>query len=127
MCIRPDIVYVVSEDVMHGFLDLLDEGYFEGSRSFFNACTARAADESRKGQWAQARMWRTVRDFGARVFCSPLSAIEVNGTLLRQLEPPCNVREDDLIRLYIGDPRTPAHVPGQGAITKEAMDKLYAA
>jgi hypothetical protein len=128
MCLRPDIVYVVSRAVYATYLMLEHQGLHGHSVGFYTHCEAAEADAVAQGDESRAEIWRQVLDFGTRHCCSPLSAVELAGepagaTLY---ESPMTVAAGDRVRVHIGNPRNPPHVPGQQAVTPASMRPVNA-
>lgn len=119
MCMRPDICYVVSPVVWLESRRLEAEGLAGMTRKFFAFCDQRIEEAEAMGDSEVASHWRQVCDFEMRHACSPLSPVEADG--VRVWETEVSVPDDELIRLYIANPRNPEHVPGQAGITQTSM------
>lgn len=119
MCLRPDIVYVVRRAVYATYLMLEESGFHGHSVGFYNRCEEAEAAAAAENDGPRAQIWREVQDFGIRHCCSPLSAVEVGGQQV--YASPMPTGSAPVIRLYIGNPRNPAHCPGQAGITAEVM------
>ncbi len=112
MCIRPDIIYVVSQAVYDEAINLL-ETYGPLSNGYHNYCE----DQIKSSTTEEVRHhWEMVDDFGLRACCSPLSSIEVNGVITHRDDTAKNMCDDQRTRLVIGDPDTPPHIDGQANI-----------
>jgi len=117
MCLRPDIVYVVSMAVYDSYLALLEEHLYPDSVGYHEGCDEQVEAADQAGDAERLRHWRLVKDFATRYGCSPLSAIEVDGEIYHQIELPHPVPDANLIRVVIGDPRNPPHEHQQPKIT----------
>ncbi len=119
MCLRPDIVYVVPRAVYATYYLLEQQGFHGSTNGFHTHCEKALRLARASGDTALVTLWEQVLDFGTRHGCSPLSAVEIEGTEV--YESPMPVAAEHRLRLYIGNPANPPHEPGQSAITRERL------
>ena len=109
MCLRPDIVYIISSAVYDSYLALLEDFKFPDSVGYHDACDKLIETAAQSDDAGELRHWQLVKDFATRYGCSPLSAIEVDGHIYRQIELPEPIPNASLIQVVIGDPCNPPH------------------
>lgn len=80
----PDLVFVVSGDVWRDFKRLREETGDALCNGFDDACVRNIRAAIKAGDPAQARHWKTVKTFGTEYGLSWVSAVEVDGELIRE-------------------------------------------
>lgn len=128
MCIRPDIVYVVSKAVATEYMELSQREipkvglakalyskdmklmYWGDSSAYQQYCHDKQANAKTDDE---RKHWEMVADFGLRVCCSPLSSVEVEGEMMHRDEAALDLDDDERTRLVIGAADLPKHHPGQ--------------
>ena len=88
--LRPDVVFVVTGPVWRDFEALRARWEEPLCLGFDQDCAARIRQAVREGDPERARHWRAVRDLAACYGVSWVSAVEVDGELLREApRQPC--------------------------------------
>lgn len=82
--LRPDLVFVVSGDVWRDFRRLRDEWGDALCNGFDDACVRNIRAAIKAGDPARARHWKTIKSFGETYGLSWVSAVEVDGELIRE-------------------------------------------
>ncbi len=120
MCLRPDIIYVVTQPVWDDFVALRDIWLWPDSGGFFDACEAHCARAREASDQDAERHWLMVQELAVRYGCSPLSGVEIDGkSFWEDPKPGFRPEHYTLIRLVIGDPDNPPHEHGQWNIVPE--------
>ncbi len=130
MCLRPDIVYVITQPIHDDWKAFIEKTGLHGDTVGFNNHWTALIKAAEEGNEQQAAHWRLVQDFGKRMACSPLSGIEIDGKIEREFvieENHWSLEPENIIKIYIGNPLNPPHVPDQPAITQESMKAIAAA
>lgn len=105
MCLRPDIVYVISGPVFRSYCALLDEGHIPCTRGFHRECEENEQTARRAGDTNQVCHWQMVCEFALRYGCNGLAALEIDGQLRRECEIPSDIPDSALTRVVIRAPR----------------------
>ena len=103
--LRPDLVFVVSGDVWRDFKRLREETGDALCNGFDAACVRNIRVAIKAGDPAQARHWKMVKSFGEAYGLSWVSAVEVEGELIREhpKSPALRYPDDaELTRVVIG-------------------------
>lgn len=88
--LRPDVVFVVTGAVWRDFVALRARWDEPLCLGFDQDCAARIRQAARAGDPDRARHWRAVRDLAACYGVSWVSAVEVDGDLVREApRQPC--------------------------------------
>jgi hypothetical protein len=103
--LRPDVAFVVSDAVWRDFVALRARWGGEPlSAGFQDDCVARIRQAIRAGDQAAARHWRRVKSLGRQYGRSWVSAVEVDGAVIRETRKFHVLRypEDErLVRVFI--------------------------
>jgi hypothetical protein len=103
--LRPDVAFVVSASVWRDFQAL--RAAWEGeplSAGFQDECVKRIRQAIRRGDQRAARHWRSVQSLGRQYGRSWVSAVEVEGALIRETRKFHVLRypdDDRLVRIFI--------------------------
>ncbi len=105
--LRPDVVFVIDGSLWRDFLALRDDECGDAlTNRFYEECVWRTRRAIRAGDPKLALHWRRVRRFAEACSVSWVSAVEVDGELIREVPeilPPCAIREDNALeRIEIG-------------------------
>ncbi|MDZ7601662.1 MAG: hypothetical protein U1A06_09850 [Hoeflea sp.] len=107
--LRPDVVFVIYGDLWRDFLALRDTCGDALTKRFYEDCVWRTRQAIRAGDPALALHWQRVRRFAEAYSISWVSAVEVDGHLIREVPKFSALRypEDDALkRIEIGSERT---------------------
>jgi len=105
--LRPDLVFVVSGDVWRDFKRLREAWGDALCNGFDDACARNIRAAVNTNDPARARHWETVRTFGTEYGLSWVSAVEVDGELMREHPkyPVLRYPDDgDLTRIKLAKP-----------------------
>lgn len=106
--LRPDVVFVIDGDLWRDFLALRDQCGDALCNRFYEECVWRTRRAIRAGEPGQALHWQRVRRFAEAYSLSWVSAVEVDGQLMREAPKFSALRypEDDALkRIEIGATR----------------------
>jgi len=81
---RPDLAFVVTAEVWRDFLRVREETGDALCNAFAEACVRNAQTAIRAGDTDGARHWLAVRTLGEQYGVSWVSAVEVDGELIRE-------------------------------------------
>lgn len=101
----PDVVFVVSQSVWDDFTILRNKWELSSVRGFYQDCSAWEKSAIKDGDLIKALHWRAVSELAARYSNSPLSAIEIQGQLFREIpafKGFSPIEDSQLERLFIG-------------------------
>jgi len=131
VCMRPDIVYVVSEAVATEYMELSQRElprtaltdavfakdtkllYWGDSAAYQDYCKDKQENAASK---EERKHWEMVADFGLRACCSPMSSVEVDGELMHRHEAALKLDDDERTRIVIGADETLKHEHGQANV-----------
>jgi len=106
--LRPDVVYVIDGDLWRDFLALRDECGDALTNRYYEECVWRTRRAIRGGEPKLALHWQRVMRFAEAYSVSWVSAVEVDGELIREVpkSPVLRYPEDDALkRIEIGAER----------------------
>ena len=107
--LRPDVVFVIDGALWRDFLALRDECGDALANRFYEECVWRTRRAIRAGDPKLALHWQRVRRFAEAYSVSWVSAVEVDGELIREVpkSPVLRYPEDDALeRIEIGTERS---------------------
>ena len=107
--LRPDVVFVIDGALWRDFLALRDECGDALTNRFYEECVWRTRRAIRAGDPKLALHWQRVRRFAEAYSVSWVSAVEVDGELIREVpkSPVLRYPEDDALeRIEIGTERS---------------------
>ena len=106
--LRPDVVFVIDGNLWRDFLALRDQCGDALTNRFYEVCVWRTRRAIRAGEPEQALHWQRVRRFAEAYSVSWVSAVEVDGELIREAPKFSALRypgDDALKRIEIGPTR----------------------
>ena len=97
--LRPDVVYVIDGALWRDFLALRDECGDALTNRFYDECVWRTRRAIRAGEPELALHWQRIRRFAEAYSVSWVSAVEVDGELIREEPKSSALRypEDDAL------------------------------